>query len=522
LKRGNPLSIGLAATQGFFYCPKIETGGKNCMTETKPDEILNGAEYTPDENLSAPAEQQEQTANDTLTDYLNKSDAPPLETPAPDMSDTLPAPDSPEKTDGDGEVVIPSNVINGVFGDKQAAENEAEKQAAEQDNPEKDAPAQKRGGRPPKADKSEKETESKKPDKEKAEKPKRGDKPTKTAKESGKAVSAGGGGIGGAAGQTPEKEEAPHAPATPENVAPTPEPPKDATRPGEKETIVYIDHSELHPFKNHPFQVRDDDAMKTLVASVKERGVDQPAIVRPRESGGYEIVAGHRRQLASEQAGLKNIPCVIRNMTDDEAILAMTESNFNQRSEILPSERAQALKMQLDAIKRQGARFNGVATGDIGKRSNEIVAERNQMAVKQVQRYIALNNLTPDLMKFVDDKKVPFTAAVEMSYIKPKNQNYIAVAIDSQQSSPSLAQAQRMRELDQKNVLNGDVIDGIMLEEKKEETRVILNSQELGKYFGPDKTPREMKDTILKLLDEYKEKQPLDLGKPEKKAEMEK
>ena len=154
------------------------------MTETKPDEILNGAEYTPDENLSAPTEQQEQTANDTQNDYLNKPDAPPLETPAPDISDTLPTSDVPEKTDGDGEVVIPSNVISGVFGNKQAAENEAEKQAAEQDNPEKDAPAQKRGGRPPKADKSEKETESKKPDKEKAEKPKRGDKPTnfKTAK----------------------------------------------------------------------------------------------------------------------------------------------------------------------------------------------------------------------------------------------------------------------------------------------------------------------------------------------------
>jgi ParB/RepB/Spo0J family partition protein len=300
------------------------------------------------------------------------------------------------------------------------------------------------------------------------------------------------------------------------------EPPRDATRPGKAEKIVYIDHAELHPFKDHPFKVRDDEAMKTLVDSVKERGVDQPAIVRPRESGGYELVAGHRRQHASQQAGLKNVPCVVRNMTDEEAVLAMTESNFNQRDQILASERAKALKMQLDAIKRQGARHTGVAQGDVGKRSNEIVAERNGMAVKQVQRYIALNNLVPEVMKLVDDKKIPFTAAVEMSYIKPKNQEYIAVAIDAQQSPPSLAQAQRMRELDGKGVLNGDVIDGIMLEEKKEEIKVIITGQELSKYFGADKSPREMKDTILKLLDEHKTKQPPEINKPEKKQAQEK
>jgi hypothetical protein len=261
--------------------------------------------------------------------------------------------------------------------------------------------------------------------------------------------------------------------------------------------------------------------MKALAASVKERGIDQPALVRPREGGGYELVAGHRRQHAAELAGHANIPCVVRDMTDDEAILAMTESNFNQRAEILPSERARALKMQLDAIKHQGARAEGAAPGDIGKRSNEIIAERNQMSVKNIQRYIALNNLVPDLMNQVDDKKIKFTVAVDLSYIKPKNQKYIAVAIEAQQSSPSGAQAQRMRELDQKGALNGDVIDGIMLEEKKEETRVILNSQELGKYFGPEKSPREMKDQILKLLDDWKGRQP-ELAKPAKKQELEK
>ena len=268
--------------------------------------------------------------------------------------------------------------------------------------------------------------------------------------------------------------------------------------------------------------MRDDDAMKTLVASVKERGVDQPAIVRPREGGGYELIAGHRRQQASEMAGIKNVPCVVRNMTDEEAILAMTESNFNQRSEILASERAQALKMQLEAIKRQGERFTGVAAGDIGKRSNEIIAERNKMGAKTVQRYIALNNLVPDLMKLADDKKIPFMTAFEMSYIKPKNQAYIAMTIEAQESAPTHAQAQRMRELDSKGVLNGDVIDGIMLEEKKEEIKVIISGQELGKYFGADKSPKEMKDTILKLLDEYKEKQPPELTKPDKKKEQEK
>jgi hypothetical protein len=167
-------------------------------------------------------------------------------------------------------------------------------------------------------------------------------------------------------------------------------------------------------------------------------------------------------------------------------------------------------------------KFEGVAPGDVGKRSNEIIAERNKMSVTNVKRYIGLNNLVPELMKMVDDKKMKFTVAVDLSFIKPKMQKYIAVAIDAQQSPPSGAQAVRMRELDQKGVLNGDVIDGIMLEEKKEETRVILNSQELGKYFGPEKTPREMKDTILKLLDDHLAKQPPELGKPEKKHEAEK
>ena len=325
-------------------------------------------------------------------------------------------------------------------------------------------------------------------------------------------------------------EKAPKAPSpakgAPEVKAPvqaeTPAAPAEAPRPGKEEQIVYIKLSELHAFKNHPFQVRNDEEMKAMVSSVRDKGVTQPAIVRPRDDGGYEIVSGHRRQKASELAGYADMPCIVRNLTDDEAITQMVEDNLNQREEILPSERAKALKMQLEAIKHQGSRTSGqIDPKDAGKRSNEIVAERNKMAVKQVQRYIRLNELVPDLMKLMDEKKLGFTTAVELSYIGKKNQNYIAVAIDSQQSSPSQAQAKRMRELDEKKLLNGDVIDGIMMEDKKEVDKVILTGAELSKYFGKETTPREMKDQIIKLLDDWKGQQK-EHEKPEKKTEQEK
>ena len=325
------------------------------------------------------------------------------------------------------------------------------------------------------------------------------------------------------------KEKTPGAPAPKKEAdrgaatvkPPAPEPPKEAPRRGE-EQIVYIKLNELHAFKNHPFEVRDDEEMRAMVSSVKDKGVTQPAIVRPREDGGYEIVSGHRRQKASELAGYADMPCIVRNLTDDEAITQMVEDNLNQREEILPSERAKALKMQLEAIKHQGAKTSShIDPKDAGKRSNEIVAERNKMAVKQVQRYIRLNELVPDLMALMDAKKLGFTTAVELSYISKKNQNYIAVAIDSQQSSPSQAQAKRMRELDEKKLLNGDVIDGIMMEDKKEVDKVILTGAELSKYFGKETTPREMKDQIIKLLDDWKGQQK-EHKKPEKKTEKEK
>ena len=319
----------------------------------------------------------------------------------------------------------------------------------------------------------------------------------------------------------------PEKPAVDKGGAPagaeaTPEPsaPRDATR-AEKEEIVYLNLSDLHPFKNHPFGVRDDAEMQGLVESVKAAGVNQPALVRPREGGGYEIIAGHRRQRASELAGFVNMPCIVRNMTDDEAILAMMDDNLRHRERILPTEKAAALKQQVEAIKHQGAR-PGEDDRDARKRSTQIVGDRNGMNYKQVQRYIRLTELVPDLQKMVDEKQLSFTPAVEISFIRPKHQKYIAVAIEGQASSPSLSQAQKMRELDKEGKLNGDVIDGILSEQKKEVDKVIINSAELEKYFGKDKTPREMKDTILALLDEWKEKQPPELGKPDKKKDMEK
>ena len=310
----------------------------------------------------------------------------------------------------------------------------------------------------------------------------------------------------------PNPQEAP-APAAPEQ----PTAPRDATR-AEKEEIVYLNLSELRPFKNHPFGVRDDAEMQGLVESVRASGVNQPALVRPTEDGGYEIIAGHRRQRASELAGFVNMPCIVRNMTDDEAILAMTDDNLRHREKILPTEKAQSLKMQVEAIKHQGAR-PGEDAQEAGKRSTQIVGDRNGMNYKQVQRYIRLTELVPDLQKMLDEKKLAFTPAVEISFIRPKHQKYIAVSIEGQQSSPSLSQAQRLRKMDQEGKLNGDVIDGILMEEKKEVDKVIINSAELEKYFGKDKSPRQMKDQIMALLDDWKAKQPPELGKPEKKTD---
>ena len=451
-----------------------------------------------------------------VKDVEQKNPAPP----APEVSGVKPeppvavdpatlfemeeAPSGPGKKDipSPENVVIPFEKINEIKAEKEVVPGKAAKVVDDKQPkpPAKDA-VKKEPPAPTKAPKQRKVTKDKAA-------------PAKT--DSAKAVKA-------PKDKAPAKSEPPASKAEP----PAKAEPVAAPRSQEVEQVVYIKLSELHPFKNHPFQVRDDDEMRAMVESVKDKGITNAAVVRPREGGGYEMVSGHRRMKASELAGFVDMPCIVRNLTDEQAITQMVEDNTTQRESILPSERAKALKMQLEAIKRQGARGDLATSGqngpklENGQRSNQIVADRNKMAVKQVQRYIKLNDLIPDLMKMVDAKKIAFTPAVELSYIKPKNQRYIAIAIEGQQSAPSLSQAQRMRELDQKNMLNGDVIDGIMLEEKKEVDKVIISSQELSQYFGKDKTPREMKDQILKLLDEWKGKQK-DIAKPEKKAEQEK
>ena len=432
-----------------------------------------------------------------------KPEPPANEGPAP-LFEMAEGPTGPVKKDipSPENVVIPFEKINEIKAEKEAASGKAAKTVDEKQP------------KPPTKDAVKKESPApaKTPKQSKAPK----DKAAPAKADSAKAVKA-----------PKDKAPAKAEPPAPKTEAQGKAEPVAAPRSQEVEQVVYIKLSELHPFKNHPFQVRDDDEMRAMVESVKDKGITNAAVVRPRGGGGYEMVSGHRRMKASELAGFADMPCIVRNLTDEQAITQMVEDNTTQRESILPSERAKALKMQLEAIKRQGARGDLATSGqdgpklENGQRSNQIVADRNKMAVKQVQRYIKLNDLVPDLMKMVDAKKIAFTPAVELSYIKPKNQRYIAIAIEGQQSAPSLSQAQRMRELDQKNMLNGDVIDGIMLEEKKEVDKVIISSQELSQYFGKDKTPREMKDQILKLLDEWKGKQK-EITKPEKKAEQEK
>lgn len=282
----------------------------------------------------------------------------------------------------------------------------------------------------------------------------------------------------------------------------------------ETEQVVRIPHEQLVPFKDHPFHVEKNAKFLAFVASIRAQGVTQPAIVRPNDEGKYEIVSGHRRDAGGIEAGIPYTPCIVRPLTDDQAVQQMVEDNVNNR-EVTTMELAYALKMQLDSIKHQGARdaLDGQdLTADIDKRSNAIIAERNGMSVKQVQRYINLTRLVKPLQDMVEGKKVvdgkpmkiSFTPAVELSAIRPKMQQYIAVAIEAQQAAPSLSQAQRMRKLDQEEHLNNDAIDGIMLEEKKEvDDKVIINGAELEKYFGKEKTPQEMKEQIIKLLADW-------------------
>jgi ParB family chromosome partitioning protein len=272
------------------------------------------------------------------------------------------------------------------------------------------------------------------------------------------------------------------------------------------EVVKHIYIKNIQPFADHPFEVRDDDSMKETVQSVKEYGVIMPVIVRPTDDGGYEMISGHRRIRACELAGIDTIPAIVRNVDRDTAIIMMVDSNL-QRENILPSEKAKAYKMKLDAIKRQGHRTD-LTSAQVGPK----LAEANNSAASiakeagesrtQIQRYIRLNELSPPLQKLVDEEKMGLTPAVEISYLKPEEQALLVETIESEQATPSLSQAKRMRDLSKLGKLNDDRMLDIMMEQKKPPTRnVVLNADKLNKYFPKSYTNEQIEATIFKLLD---------------------
>lgn len=276
------------------------------------------------------------------------------------------------------------------------------------------------------------------------------------------------------------------------------------------EKIQILPLSELHPFEGHPFQVRDDDEMDKMVDSVKEYGVMTPAIVRPRRDGGYEIVAGHRRCHASRRAGVDTMPCIVRELDDDTAIILMVDSNC-QREHILPSEKAKAYQMKLEAIKRQGRRSD-LTSGQVGpkleeRRSNQIVAEKAGESVKQVQRFIRLNNLTPDLMQLVDDGRLKTTPAVELSYLTPEEQEEFLSYMEEEGCTPSLSQAQKLKTASKESVLTKDKINEIMSARspsvKPREPQLTIAVSKVERYFPKGFTSDQMQNLIVKLLENY-------------------
>ncbi len=273
------------------------------------------------------------------------------------------------------------------------------------------------------------------------------------------------------------------------------------------EQIQQIPIADLHPFKDHPFKVLDDEAMQRTVESVAQFGVLAPLIARPREEGGYEIISGHRRQHAAELAGLKTLPVIVRNMDDDQAVIQMVDSNL-QRESILPSERAFAYKMKLEAMKRTAGRpSKNVSQIGTQKRSDQIMAEEMGESRNQIQRFIRLANLIPELLDLVDQKKISFNPAVELSYLTDSEQRDFFEAMQDTQNAPSLSQAQRIKKLSQAGQCSYDAIFDIMGEEKKAEMdRVTIKNDVLRKYFPKSYTPRQMEETILKLLEQWQKK----------------
>lgn len=275
----------------------------------------------------------------------------------------------------------------------------------------------------------------------------------------------------------------------------------------QREQVRQIPIGELFPFKNHPFKVLDDDSMSDTVESVKQYGVLSPLIARPRPKGGYEIISGHRRQHAAELAGLETLPVIVRQMDDDAAIILMVDSNL-QREHILPSERAFAYKMKLDAMKNQGTRSDLTSTQVVSKlRSNEKLGAENNQSRETVRRFIRLTNLIPELLDMVDNKTVSFNPAVELSYLSPEQQQEVIRAMDDTQNFPSISQAKRIKKLAQDGTFTTETVVAIMGEEKKSELdTVTIKNDTLRKYFPRNYTPKQMEDTIIKLLEQWQKK----------------
>ena len=278
----------------------------------------------------------------------------------------------------------------------------------------------------------------------------------------------------------------------------------------QREQVQQIPIDELHPFTNHPFKVLDDEAMTRTVESIAQYGVLAPLIARPRPDGdGYEIISGHRRQYAAKLAGLETLPVIVRQMSDDAAVILMVDSNL-QREHILPSERALAYKMKLDAMRRTSGRPSKENVSQIGtqKRSDQIMAEELGESRNQIQRFIRLTNLVPELLDMVDEKKIAFNPAVELSYLDESQQRDFLEAMEDTQNAPSLSQAQRLKKLAQEGHFSYDVAFAVMGEEKKDELdKVVIKNDTLRKYFPRSYTPKQMEDTIIKLLEQWQRKQ---------------
>ena len=274
----------------------------------------------------------------------------------------------------------------------------------------------------------------------------------------------------------------------------------------QREQVQQIPIGELFPFKNYPFKVLDDESMQRTVESVEQYGVLSPLIARPRPEGGYEIISGHRRQHAAQLAGLDALPVIVRNMDDDAAVLLMVDSNL-QRENILPSERAFAYKMKLEALKNQGARSDLTSVQVAPKLSTEKIGEEVGMSKDNVKRYIRLTNLVPELLDMVDEKKIAFNPAVELSYLDEAQQRDFLEAMEDTQNAPSLSQAQRLKKLAQEGYFSYDVAFAVMGEEKKDELdKVVIKNDTLRKYFPRSYTPKQMEDTIIKLLEQWQRK----------------